>query len=131
MTRTESRTYETKVGELVTAQVLIIPAVVKSIPSATRTNSNGTQWRLAHAEIMYPNGTRKAVPAQLFEKSYEMFPDNFVPGMDVELEVQLEGEGKGMAKMQLPSLEKIDVSAFLQDAGAELTDNLVDDELVS
>lgn len=131
MTRTESKTYETEVGELVTAQVLIIPAVVKSIPSTTRTNRNGTLWRLAQAEIIYPNGTRKVVPAQLFENSLDKFPDNFVPGVDIELEVQLEGEGKGMAKMRLPSMEKIDVSAFLQDAGAQLQDNLIDNELVN
>ncbi|MCR8667289.1 hypothetical protein NO995_06330 [Aestuariibaculum sp. M13] len=115
MVRTESRTYETKVGDLVTVNVLILSATVLSIPAVTRSNSNGTEWRLAQAEIVYPNGLVKTVQAQLFEKSYQMYPDSFTVGAAVELVVQTEGEAKGMAKMQLPTLDRIDVTAFMEE----------------
>ncbi|MCL5127123.1 hypothetical protein [Algibacter sp. L4_22] len=136
MIRTELKNYESSNGEVVQTKVLIIPALIKSIGRNIRKNKNGTKWRLCQARITMPNKTVTTVPAQLFERSYEMFPENFIEGEEVELEVQTEGDGKGLAKMQLPSLNPIDVDAFMFSQLGEnqevnsVKDNIVDEELV-
>lgn len=119
MVRTVARTYTTRSGDEVTSNVLIIPAVVKAVPTLVRKNTHGTPWILAQADITYPDGSVKTVAAQLFEKSRDMYPDSFAVGEEIELEVQTEGDGAGMAKMQLPGLEKVDFAAFIAEAVTE------------
>lgn len=136
MIRTELKNYESSTGDIVQTKVLIIPAFVKSIGKSIRKNKNGTEWRLCQAMITMPDSRVTSVPAQLFEKSYAMFPENFIEGEEIELEVQTEGVGKGFAKMQLPSLNPIDVEAFILSALSEnqeansIKSNVVDEELV-
>ena len=133
MVRTEPKTYENTAGDIITTQVMIMDATVKSIPSHVRTNKGGNQkqWRLCQVTIATPDGkATKDVPAQLWEASYEQFADQFAVGEEIELEVQLEGDSKGYAKMQLPSLERIDVDAFLEAAELQVDKQVVDKELV-
>lgn len=114
--RTEPKTYENTAGEKIVTTVMIMDAKVKSIPSHVRTNKGGNQkqWRLCQVTIATPDGkATKDVPAQLWEASYEQFADQFAVGEAIELEVQLEGEAKGYAKMQLPSLERINVDEYM------------------
>lgn len=113
--RVESVTYNTADGETVNAKVLMLPAIVKAVPAgeqAIRTNSNGTEWRLITVSINHPKHGIQERNAQLFEKSYTKFPDTFAKDGQIELMVQTSGEGKGLAKAQLPSVERIDVDAW-------------------
>ena len=116
MVRTEPRSYENSAGEPVSTTVLIMDAVVKTIPSNVKTNKGGNQaqWRLCKVIIDSPDGlTKVEKPAQLWESSYEMFADEFAVGQSIEIEVQTEGAGLGLAKMQLPKLERIEVAEYL------------------
>lgn len=128
--RIEEKTYETSSGELMTTKELILPAKMKSVPAKIRINSNGNEWRLCAVELIHPNGSVETKPAQLFETSYEMFPDSFLPGEDVQIAVQLEGESRGFAKVQLPALERIDVDVFLEAVEFQVDEQIVDKELV-
>jgi hypothetical protein len=112
--RIEEKTYETSTGEQETIRLVVIPAKMKSVSSQTRMNVNGTEWRLCTVEIQNPDGLLLTKQAQLFERSYQKFPESFYSGEQVELSVQIDGEGKGFAKIQLPSLERIDVDAFVR-----------------
>lgn len=118
--RIDQVTYTTKAGEEKTDNVVIIPAIVQSVPvgdEAIRKNSNETPWRLITVGINHPKLGYQERNAQLFEKSYVGFPDTFSKGGLIELMIQLEGEGKGLAKAQLQAIEKIDVDAFAALAG--------------
>ena len=130
MSEIKIKTYTDLNGELVKAKIILLPAVMKSIPTIIRTNNKGTEWRLVTVDLTYPDGIIKSTVAQLFEKSYEMYPDNFAVGQQVELEVQIDGDGAGYAKVQLPSIEKIDFAAFMNDTESILKENLVEKELV-
>ena len=112
--RIEEKTYETSTGELQTVRLVVIPATMKSVSEETRMNANGTAWRLCTVEIQTPDGQLQNKQAQLFDRSYQKFPESFERGEQVELSVQIDGEGKGFAKIQLPSLERIDVDAFVR-----------------
>ena len=113
--RVEAVSYQTADGETVNTNVLMLPAIVKGIPkgeNAIRKNSNDTPWRLITVDIKHPKQGVIERNAQLFEKSYEAFPDTFTKGGQIELMVQTEGDGKGLAKAQLQSIERIDVDAW-------------------
>lgn len=129
--RIEEKTYETSAGEMETVRLVVIPAKMKSVSSQTRMNVNGTEWRLCTVEIQNPDGLLLTKQAQLFERSYQKFPENFDNGEQVELSVQIEGEGKGFAKIQLPSLERIDVDAFVRAIGNKVDNHLVNQEMVA
>lgn len=102
---------------------LIIPAVIKSVRSDIKTNSNGTQYQVASVEITYPDGSKKTTASILYTTSLEMFPDAFAPKSDIELRVQLDGEFKGASQVQLPRMERIDVDLFLEEVQDEVTAN--------
>ena len=113
--RLEPVTYNTMDGEEKNVNVLMIPAIVKSVPAgekAIRKNRNKTPWRLITVQIHHPKHGLQERNAQLFEKSYTMFPDAFAKDGQIELMVQTEGEGKGLAKAQLQAIERIDVDAW-------------------
>jgi len=129
--RIEEKTYETSMGDLHSTMVVIIPAKMKSVSTETRMNSNGTEWRLCTVEVKHPNGALDVKSAQLFEKSYERFPDSYLPGSEVEVVIQTEGEGKGFAKIQLAAVERIDVDAYLKAAENQVENQVVDEELVA
>lgn len=129
--RIEEKTYETSNGDLQTTTVVIVPAKMKSVSTETKMNSNGTEWRLCTVEIQHPNGQLLTKQAQLFERSYERFPEAFEKGEKVELSIQTEGEGKGFAKIQLAAVERIDVDAYLKAAENQVDNQLVDEELVA
>ena len=129
--RIEEKTYETSNGALETMTVVIIPATIKSVSSETKLNSNGTEWRLCSVEFVDPNGQIMTKQAQLFERSYEQFPDSFEKGEKVEISIQATGEGKGFAKIQLPAIERIDVDVFLAAAEYDSEDHLIDEEMVN
>ena len=129
--RIEEKTYETSTGDLHSTMVVIIPAKMKSVSETTRFNSNGTEWRLCTVEIKHPNGSLDVKKAQLFENSYVLFPDSYLPGSEVELVIQTEGEGKGFAKIQLAAVERIDVDAYLKAAENQVENHLVEEEEVA
>jgi len=129
--RIEEKTYETSTGDLHSTMVVIIPAKMKSVSETTRFNSNGTEWRLCTVELEHPNGSLDVKKAQLFENSYELFPDSYLPGSEVELVIQTEGEGKGFAKIQLAAVERIDVDAYLKTAENQVENHLVEEEEVA
>jgi len=129
--RIEEQTYETSTGDLQTVRLVVIPATMKSVSQETRVNTNGTKWRLCTIEIQNPNGQLQTKQAQLFERSYQKFPDSFASGEQVELSVQIDGEGKGFAKIQLPSLERIDVDAFIRAIENGVENHLVHEQEVA
>lgn len=129
--RIEEKTYETSTGDLQTVRLVVIPATMKSVSEETRMNVNGTKWRLCTVEIQNPDGRLQTKQAQLFERSYLRFPDSFDRGEQVELSIQIEGEGKGFAKIQLPSLERIDVDAFIRTIENQVDNHLVQKEIVA
>ncbi len=104
-----------KVNQHTTQREFITNAVIKSISGSDRFNSKNTPWRIATAEIKYPNGTTAVVGASLFTAYLEANPEAFKVGNSVELAIQLDGEYAGNAKMQLPQLNKADVALLLAD----------------
>lgn len=129
--RIEEQTYETSTGDLQTVRLVVIPAKMKSVSEETRMNANGTEWRLCIVEIQNPDGRLQTKQAQLFERSYQKFNESFERGEQVELSIQIEGEGKGFAKIQLPSLERIDVDAYLSAIDSQVDNHLVHEEVVA
>lgn len=129
--RIESKTYENSMGEVETIRLVVVPATIKSISEQLRMNSNGTEWRLCSVEIQTPDGDFQTKQAQLFERSYEKFPDSFAKGEKVELSIQIDGEGKGFAKIELPALERIDVDAFVSAIKNQADNHLVQREVVA
>lgn len=129
--RIEAKTYKTSNGDMLTARVVIVTALMKAVSEKIRYNSNETEWRLCTVELEHPDGSKQTKQAQLFESSYDLYPDSYLPGEEVELIIQTEGEGKGYAKIQLPAIERIDVDAFLQAAEFQEEEQLVDEELVA
>jgi hypothetical protein len=101
-------------GVTVTDKMLIIPAIVTAVPTDVRelNNSKKTKWRLISVDINHPTLGKKSERAQLFEASFEKFPDSFSKGGEIELMIQTSGDYEGYAKAQLTSSEPIDVSAF-------------------
>jgi hypothetical protein len=130
--RVESVVYNTIDGELVETKVILIPAEVKAIPEQIRMNSKGTEWRLITVMINHPQLGLIERTAQLFEQSYELYPEHFQAGSSIELAVQTEGEGKGLAKAQLVAAKRIDIDAWyslLEENRVE--QQVVDEELVA
>ena len=129
--RIEEKTYETSTGDLQTVRLVVISATMKSVSEETRMNANGTEWRLCTIEIQNPNGQLQTKQAQLFERSYQKFPESFGKGEQIELSIQIDGEGKGFAKIQLPSLERIDVDAFVKAIENQVDNHLVPEQVVA
>ncbi|TWO31508.1 hypothetical protein E1J38_013375 [Seonamhaeicola sediminis] len=110
--RVEEVTYATMDGEMIETKVILIPAEVKAVPQQIRQNSNGTKWRLISVTVNHPTLGLVEQTAQLFEQSYQLYPEHFTPGSQIEIMVQTEGEGKGLAKAQLVAAKRIDVDAW-------------------
>lgn len=130
--RLEWVNYTTMDGENIKAKVIMIPAEIKAIPEQIRMNSNGTEWRLITVTVNHPEMGLIERTAQLFEQSYELYPEHFKAGSPIELLVQTEGEGKGLAKVQLVATKRIDIDAWanlLEENLAE--EQVVDRELVA
>lgn len=130
--RLEEVKYTTMDGELIETKAIMIPAEVKAVPEQIRMNSNGTEWRLISVTVNHPKLGLVEQTAQLFEQSYALYPDHFTPGSQIELMVQTEGEGKGLAKAQLVAAKRIDIDAWSMLLGeSSLESQVVDKELVS
>ncbi|WP_242157342.1 hypothetical protein [Aestuariivivens sediminis] len=110
----------------------MIPAEVKSVPEQIRMNSNGTQWRLIIVTVNHPRLGLVEQTAQLFEQSYQLYPNHFKPGSQIEIMVQTEGLGKGLAKAQLVASKRIDIDVWSQLlAETSVVNQVVDKELVA
>lgn len=130
--RVEEVTYTTMDGELIETKVILIPAEVKAVPVQIRQNANGTEWRLITVAVKHPKLGVIEQNAQLFERSYTLYPDHFSKGGQIELMVQTEGEGKGLAKAQLVAAKRIDIDAWSTLLGeTSLESQVVDKELVA
>lgn len=129
--RVEEVTYATMDGEMIETKVILIPAEVKAVPLQIRTNSNGTEWRLITVTVNHPKLGLVEQTAQLFERSYELYPDNFSPGGHIELMVQTQGDGKGLAKAQLVAANRIDVDAWSHLLEDSFEKQVVNSELVA
>lgn len=97
---------ETKIKEL------HYPATLVSVSATVRHTDNDkhTPYRLAQAEVEYPNGTKGKVGAMIWDASYQLFPEEFAKGSDVTLRVQAEGDYAGNAVIALPTMNKFDLS---------------------
>jgi hypothetical protein len=112
MTKVIQRTYEDAEGVIQTTNVILIPAILQSIPTTVLKNSKDTQYRRCPVLVTFPDGTVKTEMAQLYENYLAKAIDTLVPNCSVQLEVQTEGEGAGLAKLTLaPS--RIDFAQFL------------------
>lgn len=94
-------------------------AVIKTIAGADRFNKkkstkhpNGTPYRIATAEVEYPNGTKAIVGTSIFSESLKTHPESFAVGQTVQMAVQMDGEYAGYSRLQLPELARFDVSTF-------------------
>ena len=96
-------------------KVLYFPAKLKTINlGAPRTSKSDKKsiYYIATADVMYPNAKEPAtVGCMLWKGSHDANKELFAIGAQVELEVQIDGEYKGNAKVNLPALVKFDVDA--------------------
>lgn len=92
----------------------LIDCTVKSIANNVRTLTNAkgekTEFRIATAEIEYPDKTKAVVGCSLWEKSLKANEDAFKVGANAQLAVQLEGDFAGYSKLQLPAMTRVDVA---------------------
>lgn len=124
--------YTTQDGEEVSTSLLVLPAIMVSIPEQIRYNSNDTPWRLVSVKVKHPNNGIETKVAQLFESSYEMHSDSLANGMPIEVMIQREGEGAGLGKVQLPEIERFDIDAYAElTSEFEVEQQVVDEELVA
>ena len=104
--------YSTEAGE-VTANVMYLHAILGKRTSEGKTKGKGTPFYRYEVAVTMPNGTQQTVDAQLWKASFDKFADKFTDGSNITLEVQVDGDYKGRAKVQLPKMRSIDVDAFL------------------
>lgn len=101
--------------QTVKTTMLMLPAVVKSIPEHVNTNAKSTKWRLITVTILNPVTQKlEDTSAQLFEKSLAKFNDSFAVDGEIEIAVQTEGKYAGYAKAQLKSASRINVSSIME-----------------
>ena len=109
---TEAVKYSTEQGE-VTANVMYLHAILGKRTSEGKTKGKGTIFYRYEVAVTMPNGTQQTVDAQLWKGSFDKFTEKFTLGSNITLEVQVDGDYKGRAKVQLPKMRSIDVDAFL------------------
>lgn len=92
-----------------TAKVVSISPTIRYNSNVTEKHPKGTPWQIARAEVTYPNGTKEVVGTSIFTTSLDMHAAEFEVGKTVEMVVQMEGEGAGYSKLQLPQLAKFNL----------------------
>lgn len=92
---------------------LIYPAVMKSLnmDAVTSKGAKKTEFLRATVEVVYPSGTKKVIGAMLWKPSYDAdgMASRYAVGEQVDIAVQIEGEHRGKAKIQLPELAVFDL----------------------
>lgn len=92
----------------------IYPATIKTInlEALNCDNAKKTPFLRTTVEVTYPSGKVKTHGAMLWEASYNKLPNLYAVGCAVDLAVQIDGEHKGKAKVQLPELELFEFEEF-------------------
>lgn len=99
---------------------LIYPAVMKSL-NMVAVESKGakkTKFLRATVEVVYPSGAKKVVGAMLWKPSFDALPESYAVGSNVDIAVQIEGEHRGKAKVQLPELALFDLDELDAEFGS-------------
>jgi len=97
---------------------LVMLAVLTTIGKDVRTTKpteahpDGAKFHWCEVEVTYPNGDKKTVDSTLWAKSLEKLPEAFAPGKEISLTTQLEGDGAGFSKVGLPTMRRVDITAF-------------------
>jgi hypothetical protein len=106
------------VNETTGLRELVINAVLKAIGTEVRTTKpteahpEGAKFRWCEVSVTYPNGAIKTVDSTIWDKSLTALPEAFEVGKEISLTTQLEGEGAGYSKVGLPTLRRVDITAF-------------------
>jgi len=105
-------------NEVTGVQEFTVPAVLKTInpkirfTKPTEANPEGARYQTCTVELMYPDKTTDTVISTVWAKSVESNQDAFVPGAEVSLTIQADGEFAGRSKVGLPTASVINLSAF-------------------
>jgi len=106
------------VNEVTGFRELIMNAVLKAVGTDVRTTKpteahpEGAKFRWAEVDVTYPNGSVKTVDSTIWEGSLVALPEAFTPGKEISLTTQLEGDSAGYSKVGLPTLRRVDITAF-------------------
>jgi hypothetical protein len=100
------------------AKIITVAGVDKFNKKKSDKHPNGTPYRIATAEVTYPNQTKAIIGTSVFSESIRTNPDAFAVGATVQMAVQMDGEYAGFSKLELPTLPKFDVTLL---AGLETT----------
>jgi hypothetical protein len=106
------------VNEVTGFRELIMNAVLKAVGTDVRTTKpteahpEGAKFRGAEVDVTYPNGSVKTVDSTIWEGSLVALPEAFTPGKEISLTTQLEGDSAGYSKVGLPTLRRVDITAF-------------------
>lgn len=103
-------------NETTGAMEVVIPAILKSVnpnirfTKPTDAHPEGARFQMCTVEVTYPNnGGTDILPSTIWAKSIESNPDAFVPGNEVALTVQVDGEFKGLSKVGLPMFRRVNL----------------------
>lgn len=106
------------INEATGLRELVINAVLKAIGTDVRTTKptenhpEGAKFRWCEVDVIYPNGAVKTVDSTIWDASLTKLPEAFEVGKEISLTTQLEGEGAGYSKVGLPTLRRVDLTAF-------------------
>ncbi len=106
------------VNEVTGFRELIMNAVLKAVGTDVRTTKpteahpEGASFRWCEVDVTYPNGAVKTVDSTSWEGSLTALPDAFVAGKEISLTTQLEGDSAGYSKVGLPTIRRVDLTAF-------------------
>jgi len=106
------------INEATGLRELVINAVLKAVGTEIRTTKptekhpEGAKFRWCEVAVTYPNGSVKTVDSTIWDKSLTSLPDAFEVGKEISLTTQLEGDGAGYSKVGLPTLRRVDLTAF-------------------
>ena len=133
--RFKQLSYELEDGSVVSTQGVVIPAIIKSVSTSTRTmkNSRGTEYRIATVQTWNPSMQKlETKSAQIIEASYEMHYESFMPESEVEVLLQFdEVSQKTYGKIQLPTIESFDFNSYAAVAKGFKFENQVAEEEVA
>lgn len=110
----------------------LIDAIIVSIPEEVKTldTEKATEYRNVTCSYQLPNGTKRNAIAKMWEASLNAHSDKFVVGAEVTLAVQTEGQFRGHAKVELPSM-LVDLDAMFGTAPATASEPVATKEPVA
>jgi hypothetical protein len=107
-----------QVNEYTGEKELIVDATITSLGKKVLTNAKNTEYRIASVKATMPDGKTQKGSTLIWEKLQES--NEYEPGDEIQLAIQLEGDYAGYSKIFLGGASKFDVAEYATEVGVKV-----------